>query len=55
MGNQPRFESTIVEGPDGQSCRIISVPRFKDTGELLLLDAETLEVEVVKFGVYQET
>ncbi|THW85393.1 hypothetical protein D6D15_08092, partial [Aureobasidium pullulans] len=55
VGNQPRFESTIVEGPDGQSCRIISVPRFKDTGELLLLDAETLEVEVVKFGVYQET
>ncbi|KAI5239517.1 hypothetical protein E4T43_06718 [Aureobasidium subglaciale] len=55
VGNQPRFESTVVEGPDGQSCRIISVPRFKDTGELLLLDMETLEVEVVKFGVYQET
>lgn len=53
VGNQPRFESTVVEGADGQSCRIISVPRFKDTSELLLLDMETLEVEVVKFGVYQ--
>jgi DNA polymerase delta subunit 2 len=53
VGNQPRFESTVVEGSDGQKCRIISVPRFKDTNELLLLDMETLEVEVVKFGVFQ--
>lgn len=55
MGNQPRFESTVIDGPDGQSVRLIAVPRFKDTGELLLLDSETLEVEVVKFGVYTET
>ncbi|KAG9635582.1 hypothetical protein KCU64_g14963, partial [Aureobasidium melanogenum] len=55
VGNQPRFESTVIQGPDGQSCRIISVPRFKDTGEMLLLDMETLEVEVVKFGLYQQT
>lgn len=55
VGNQPRFESTVIEGPDGQSCRIISVPRFKDTGEMVLLDMETLEVEVVKFGLYQQT
>ncbi|KAG9566521.1 hypothetical protein KCU77_g17097, partial [Aureobasidium melanogenum] len=55
VGNQPRFESTVIQGPDGQSCRIISVPRFKDTGEMVLLDMETLEVEVVRFGLYQQT
>lgn len=52
VGNQPRFESSLIEGPTGQSVRLIAVPKFRDTGELLLLDAETLEVEVVKFGVF---
>lgn len=52
MGNQPRFESSLIEGPTGQSVRLIAVPKFRDTGELLLLDAETLEVEVVKFEVF---
>ncbi|KAE8147692.1 DNA polymerase alpha/epsilon subunit B-domain-containing protein [Aspergillus avenaceus] len=32
--------------------RLLSVPRFKETGELVLVDTETLEVEVVKFGTF---
>lgn len=52
VGNQPRFETTVIEGPTGQSIRLIAVPKFRDTGELLLIDGETLEVEVVRFGVF---
>lgn len=29
--------------------RLISIPKFHQTGELVLVDSETLEVEVVKF------
>ncbi|KAF7718043.1 Uncharacterized protein PECH_002376 [Penicillium ucsense] len=32
--------------------RILSIPRFKDTGELILVDTETLEVEVIRFGAF---
>ncbi|KAG8623870.1 hypothetical protein KVT40_008846 [Elsinoe batatas] len=51
-GNQPRFETDVIEGPQGQAVRLIAVPRFKETGEIVLLDTETLEVEVVKFEVF---
>ncbi|KAF7586810.1 hypothetical protein BBP40_008328, partial [Aspergillus hancockii] len=36
----------------GPRVRLLSIPTFKTTGELVLVDAETLEVEVVKFGTY---
>ncbi|GAB7349538.1 hypothetical protein MBLNU459_g0240t1 [Dothideomycetes sp. NU459] len=52
VGNQPRFETSVIEGPTGQRVRLVAVPRFRDTGELLLLDAETLEVEVVRFELF---
>ncbi|KAJ5108975.1 DNA polymerase alpha/epsilon subunit B [Penicillium angulare] len=32
--------------------RLLAIPRFKETGELILVDSETLEVEVVRFGVF---
>jgi DNA polymerase delta subunit 2 len=52
VGNQPRFETGIVEGPQGQMVRLVAVPRFKETGEVVLLDMETLEVEVVRVEVF---
>ncbi|KAL4890949.1 DNA polymerase alpha/epsilon subunit B-domain-containing protein [Aspergillus ambiguus] len=36
----------------GIRVRLLSIPEFKKTGELVLVDAETLEVEVVKFGTF---
>ncbi|KAJ5403856.1 DNA polymerase delta subunit 2 [Penicillium cosmopolitanum] len=32
--------------------RVLSIPRFQKTGELVLVDTETLEVEVVRFGTF---
>ena len=55
VGNQPNFETAIIEGPQGQNVRLIAVPKFKETGELLLLDVDTLEVETAKFEIFNET
>ena len=53
VGNQPRYETAMIEGPVGQEVRLISVPKFKETGELVLLDTDTLETEIVKFNVFE--
>lgn len=35
-----------------QRVRLLSIPKFHETGELVLVDAETLETEVIKFGTF---
>ncbi|KAI9370329.1 DNA polymerase alpha/epsilon subunit B-domain-containing protein [Aspergillus egyptiacus] len=34
------------------TVRLLSIPKFRETGELVLVDTDTLEVEVVKFGAF---
>ncbi|KAF8248078.1 hypothetical protein K440DRAFT_626676 [Wilcoxina mikolae CBS 423.85] len=51
VGNQPRYETKLVEGNDGQKVRVILVPRFDTTGEIVVLDLESLEPELVNFRV----
>lgn len=53
VGNQPKFETMLVEGPLGQKVRVISVPEFHETGEVVVLDLETLEPELVKVGIFE--
>ncbi|EEQ33334.1 DNA polymerase delta small subunit Cdc1 [Microsporum canis] len=60
-GNQPHFQSSIIEGGDWGSgddnitkVRLIALPKFHETGEIVLLDSETLAVEVVKFGTIEK-
>lgn len=55
VGSQPAFETTVIEGPAGQTVRLIAVPKFKETGELILLDMDTLEPEIVRFEVFNES
>ncbi|KAA6409446.1 MAG: DNA polymerase delta subunit 2 [Lasallia pustulata] len=55
VGNQPKFETTVIEGPAGQNVRLIAVPRFKERGEVVLLEMDSLDVETVKFDVYENT
>ena len=54
VGCQPRFETTVIEGPAGQTVRLIAVPKFRESGELVLIDTETLEAEVLKFEVFND-
>ncbi|KAL3428292.1 DNA polymerase alpha/epsilon subunit B [Phlyctema vagabunda] len=51
VGTQPKFDTAVIEGPDGQVVRLIAVPRFSETGEIVLVDSETLETELVKISV----
>lgn len=39
-----------TDGPATQRVRVLSIPKFHETGELVLVDTESLEVEVMKFG-----
>ncbi|KAH6892116.1 DNA polymerase alpha/epsilon subunit B-domain-containing protein [Thelonectria olida] len=51
VGCQPHFSTKVIYGPDGQSVRLITVPSFSETREIVLVDTETLEVETVKISV----
>ncbi|KAF2759330.1 DNA polymeras-like protein subunit delta-2 [Pseudovirgaria hyperparasitica] len=52
VGNQPRLETTVIEGPLGQQVTLIAVPKFRETGQLVLLDMESLQVETVQFEIF---
>ena len=54
VGNQPQLATSVIEGPEGQTVRLIAVPSFKTSGTLVLLDTETLEIECVDFKVFGE-
>lgn len=51
VGSQPKFDTAEIEGPQGQVVRLIAVPRFSETGEIVLVDSETLEASVVRLSV----
>jgi DNA polymerase delta subunit 2 len=55
VGNQPKFDTTIIEGPAGQRVRLVTVPKFHETGQIVLLDTETLEVELIKIEIHDAT
>ncbi|KAG6029590.1 hypothetical protein E4U41_000310 [Claviceps citrina] len=50
VGCQPRFSTKVISGPQEQSVRLITVPSFEHSRQLVLVDTETLEVEVVTFS-----
>jgi DNA polymerase delta subunit 2 len=50
VGCQPEFGTKIIRGPDGQMVRLITVPAFSATQEMVLVDSETLDVILVKIA-----
>jgi DNA polymerase delta subunit 2 len=50
VGCQPEFGTRIIEGPHGQMVRLVLVPSFAATREILLIDTETLDVSKVKIS-----
>lgn len=42
-----------ADNSDAARVRLLALPKFNETGELILVDTETLEVEVVRFGVFK--
>ncbi|KAI1466330.1 DNA polymerase alpha/epsilon subunit B-domain-containing protein [Daldinia caldariorum] len=49
-GCQPGFGTKVITGPEGQTVRLVAVPSFADTQEIVLVDTETLEVTKVKIA-----
>ncbi|KAK1966622.1 DNA polymerase alpha/epsilon subunit B [Colletotrichum sublineola] len=48
VGCQPEFSTKVIQGVEGQQVRLITVPSFAETKELVLVDTETLEASKVK-------
>jgi DNA polymerase delta subunit 2 len=42
----------MIEGPQGQMVRLIALPKLAETGEIVLVDSETLDVEKVKLEIF---
>ncbi|KAK4049660.1 DNA polymerase delta small subunit Cdc1 [Microbotryomycetes sp. JL201] len=51
IGNQPRFESSFVTFDNRQQTRVVLVPKFSETGQIVLVHSKTLECKVVEFGM----
>ncbi|KAE8214695.1 hypothetical protein CF327_g1923 [Tilletia walkeri] len=50
VGNQPSFATTTYENPDGHQTRVVLLPRFSQTGDVVLVNLRTLECELVNVG-----
>ncbi|KAK7427968.1 DNA polymerase delta small subunit Cdc1 [Neonectria magnoliae] len=50
VGCQPHFSTKVIHGPDGQEVRLITVPSFSESKELVIVDTETLKVERIKIS-----
>ncbi|KAL4940672.1 hypothetical protein BDV06DRAFT_18084 [Aspergillus oleicola] len=51
-GEDTEMGGTATDEQNFPNVRLISIPKFRETGELILVDTETLEVEVVRFGAF---
>eukprot|EP01132_Coremiostelium_polycephalum_P005331 gene5331-6649_t len=49
IGNQDRFDSHLIEGQHGELTRVIQIPRFSETGTIVLVNLKTLEAFPVEF------
>ncbi|CAM6128086.1 unnamed protein product [Calypogeia fissa] len=44
-GNQDKFSTKVLTGPNGQSVRLICLPRFAETGIAVLVNLKTLKCQ----------
>ncbi|KAK9330750.1 DNA polymerase alpha/epsilon subunit B-domain-containing protein [Lipomyces starkeyi] len=50
-GNQPEFKTKVIVGEDGQRVRLVAVPKFSETGKVVLVDVDSLASEVLTFAL----
>ncbi|EGG20547.1 DNA polymerase delta subunit 2 [Cavenderia fasciculata] len=50
MGNGDRFESKYIEGENGEQVCIVVVPKFSETGTVVLVNLRTLEATPVQIN-----
>jgi DNA polymerase delta subunit 2 len=49
-GCQDKFGKRTIQGPSGQKVLVISVPRFRKSKQIVLVDLDSWEVEVVRIA-----
>ncbi|ORY06820.1 hypothetical protein K493DRAFT_273911 [Basidiobolus meristosporus CBS 931.73] len=49
FGNQPQFETTLVQGAEGQVTRVVLLPAFSSTHTIVLVNLDTLECHPIRF------
>ncbi|KAF2876517.1 DNA polymerase alpha/epsilon subunit B-domain-containing protein [Massariosphaeria phaeospora] len=52
-GNQKRFAKRVITGPADQQVLLVSVPKFSVTKAVVLVDLETMDVELVRVGLWR--
>ncbi|CAG8565583.1 12063_t:CDS:10, partial [Racocetra persica] len=50
IGNQKEFATTIIKGPEQQCVRIILLPSFAETGNIVLVNLKNLECHTISFS-----
>ncbi|KAJ0974514.1 hypothetical protein J5N97_016479 [Dioscorea zingiberensis] len=50
VGNQDRFETLVLKGPEKQFARLICVPRFCETGTAVMLNMKNFECHTLSFS-----
>ncbi|KAK8667574.1 hypothetical protein V6N13_007722 [Hibiscus sabdariffa] len=50
VGNQEKYETRLVKGLEGQSVRLICIPRFCETGLAVVVNMRNLECHALTFG-----
>lgn len=50
VGCQPEFGTKVITGPEGQAVRLIALPSFSESKEIVLVDSETLDISRVKIA-----
>lgn len=48
-GNQPEFDTKLIEGDDGQIVRLVLVPSFYTTQTIVLVNLDTLDCQPIQF------
>ncbi|KAK6941918.1 DNA polymerase delta subunit, OB-fold domain [Dillenia turbinata] len=49
-GNQNRYKTRLLTGPEGRSVRLISIPNFCEAGVAVVLNMRNLECHALSFG-----
>ncbi|XAR68595.1 DNA-directed DNA polymerase [Bertholletia excelsa] len=55
VGNQDKYETCLMQGPEGQVVRLICIPRFGETGIAVVLNIRNLECHALSFGTHLST
>ena len=54
-GNQPYYDTALVQGQQGQQCRVLSLPSFAHTGCAALIDTASpdLQCQPLQFSIHR--